>query len=217
MLTLVFSPEPTSFIASSTEVALPLELLELELPLLDAVVGPVNLLFDPSKACSTEPVDVEVDVDVELLLDEPLVTDGAADPSPSAVKAELVLVAGAWPSPSPDGVLEFEELFDELFAGVDGAAKLKAVDAPRNRYSWKSPDVVLDINALVNGTVAVKFDAEVLAALIVKLLVLTWKLSEVKSAQSPCGATHWAVPLDLSTAVSDLKKLEPRKSRTSMC
>lgn len=100
---------------------------------------------------------------------------------------------------------------------VVGAAKLNLVEAPRKRISVESPEVDRESNVFVNGTVAVRLDAVALAALTVTLLVLIWKLSEVKFAQSPCGAIHCAVPSDLTTAVNDLRKVEPRKSRTSTC
>lgn len=138
----------------------------------------------------------------------PLVTAGVALDSPSGTKPLEVE-----PSPSPEGVVV-------LVVGVVvvvGAAKLNLVVAPRKRMSVESPEVVLDSKVFVNGTVAVRFDAVALAALTVMLLVLIWKLSDVKFAQSPCGAIHCAVPLDFTTAVNDFRKVEPKKSRTSTC
>ena len=103
-----------------------------------------------------------------------LATAGVALDSPSATKPlELE------PSPSPEGVSVV------VVEVVVGAAKLNLVEAPRRRISVESPEVVRESNAFVNGTVAVRLDAVALAALTVMLLVLIWKLSEVKFAQSP--------------------------------
>ena len=105
----------------------------------------------------------------------PLVTAGVALDSPSATNPLDVE-----PSPSPDGVVVV----------VVGAARLNFVEAPRNRISVESPEVERESKVFVNGTLAVRLDAVALAAFTVTLLVLIWKLSDVRFAQSPCGAIH---------------------------